>query len=328
MTPTREPAPAPENEAKGDVLVNANRSVVLPKSFLTDEELGAVQRLAELCNAFEGLDLKLALNPAPDAAANEPAAFLCYAEDGDLAGFCSLDGVGEIEVCGMVHPEHRRQGIGAKLLVAARVACMQRGATQVLLICEDASRSGRAFVAARGASRRFGEHRMVLTDPSILSGIARLDDSLALLRVTAEDKQAVETLIDVRAAVFDEDYADAIRRITQDLHSATERYYLAYLDDEPVGCLKLVYEGHAAGIYAFGVPPKQRKQGIGKRILARAAATAHADGYQRIWLEVEQENVPALALYRSSGFRETTVYGYYELPLHQEQHQAVSADEM
>lgn len=50
-------------------------------------------------------------------------------------------------------------------------------------------------------------------------------------------------------------------------------------------------------------------------MLARAAATAEDQSRQRIWLEVEEENVPALALYHSCGFQETTTYGYSDLPL-------------
>lgn len=296
-------------------MTHENRPAPLSRTFLTDEERGAIQRLAGLCNAYEGLDLKLALEPPPDASLENPGAFLYYANDGELVGFCSLDGSHEVEVCGMVHPHHRRHGIGTDLLIVAQSACMARGAMRILLICEDASQSGRAFVAARRGQRRFGEYRMVLADPALLRDVALRDDSLVLRQVTANDQAAVDTFVWVRAAVFGEELDDVRQRVSEGLPSANERYYIAHLDDKAVGCLKLVYEGAAVGIYAFGVLSERRRQGVGKRVLARALAIAEDQSRQRIWLEVEEENVPALALYHSCGFQETTIYGYFELPL-------------
>ena len=296
-------------------MAHENRPAPLPRTFLTGEERSAIQRLAGVCNAYEGLDLKLALEPPPDASLEKPGAFLYYANDGDLVGFCSLDGSNEVEVCGMVHPHHRRHSIGADLLIAAQNACMARSAARILLICEDASQSGRAFVAAHRGQRRFGEHRMVLADPAMLRDIALRDDELVLRQVTAHDQAAVETFVWVSAAVFGEELDDARQRVSEGLPSTNERYYIALLDDKPVGCLKLAYEGEAVGIYAFGVLPERRRQGVGNRVLARAVATAEDQSRQRIWLEVEEENVPALALYHSCGFQETTIYGYFDLPL-------------
>jgi ribosomal protein S18 acetylase RimI-like enzyme len=292
-----------------------NRPAPLPRTFLTSEERGAIQRLAGLCSAYEGLDLKLALEPPPDASLEKPGAFLYYADDGDLVGFCSLDGSHEVEVCGMVHPHHRRHGIGTELLIAAQRACKARGAGRILLICEDASQSGRAFAAAHRGQRCFGEYRMVLVNPTILHDIALHDDRLALRQVAANDQAAVGTFVWVRASVFGEELDDARQRVSEGLPSTNEHYYNAFLDGEPVGCLKLAYEGAAVGIYAFGVLPERRRQGVGKRVLACAVAIAEDQSRQRIWLEVEEENVPALALYHSCGFQETTIYGYFELPL-------------
>ncbi len=292
---------------------HAKRPAPLPRTFFTDGERGEIQRLAGLCNTLEGLDLKLALDPPPDASLEQPGAFLSYADDGELAGFCSLDGSRTVEICGMVHPHHRRHGIGTDLLNAARQACMARGATRMLLICEDASQSGRAFAAAHHGHRRFGEHRMVLVDADILRNVAQHDDGLTLRPIAISDQVAIHTFVQVRAAVFDVEVDGEQYAVSQGLLSANERYYIAFLNGEAVGCLKLVYEGAAAGIYAFGVLAERRRQGIGRRVLARAVAIAAEQRCQRVWLEVEEENAPALALYRSCGFRETTVYGYFDL---------------
>lgn len=296
-------------------MVYEKRPAPLPRTFFTSEERGEIQRLAGLCNTYEGLDLKLALEPPPDASLERPGAFLSYTDAGELVGFCSLDGSDEVEVCGMVHPHHRRHGIGTDLLIAAQQACTARGAARILLICEDASQSGRAFAAARHAQRRYGEYRMVLLDSDILLALARHDDALALHPVAISDQAAIDTFVRVRAAVFGKEQDGVHQAVSHSLLSVNERYYNASLNGEPVGCLKLVYEGDAAGIYAFGVLPECRRQGVGRRVLAHAVAIAEERRCQRVWLEVEQENTPALALYRSCGFRETTIYGYFDLAL-------------
>src|SRR5438445_795115 len=82
---------------------------------LDEEEIREARRLADVCNAYEGLDLKLALGEPPADSGQAMNRFLYY-DDGRLVGFCSLD---YEELCGMVHPEHRRRGIGRALLGAA-----------------------------------------------------------------------------------------------------------------------------------------------------------------------------------------------------------------
>ena len=78
-------------------------------------------------------------------------------------GYCSLDGELEVELCGMVHPDHRRRGIGRALLAKARSECVRRGARRPLLICEEQSpRAGQAFVATVGGLHQFDEHEMDL----------------------------------------------------------------------------------------------------------------------------------------------------------------------
>src|SRR5439155_3973776 len=126
---------------------------------LADVDRAAVAHLAALCNQREGLDLPFNLEgagPGHGQAVNQ----VLYYRDGELIGFVSLEGGPPIEVCGMVHPEHRRKGIGRALLAVAKVACRRRGLPSLLLVCDEAARSGRAFVAAVGAQYRFSEYRM------------------------------------------------------------------------------------------------------------------------------------------------------------------------
>jgi ribosomal-protein-alanine N-acetyltransferase len=51
------------------------------------------------------------------------------------------------------------------------------------------------------------------------------------------------------------------------------------------------------------VDPARRAQGIGRRLVQRVSEGARAVGARRLFLEVRDSNLPALALYRSCGFQ-------------------------
>jgi ribosomal-protein-alanine N-acetyltransferase len=64
----------------------------------------------------------------------------------------------------------------------------------------------------------------------------------------------------------------------------------------------------------FAVDPKYRRNGLGKKLLARFAASARARGAGRLLLEMRQDN-PAEHLYRQFGFAPVGRRpGYYRTP--------------
>jgi ribosomal protein S18 acetylase RimI-like enzyme len=84
---------------------------------------------------------------------------------------------------------------------------------------------------------------------------------------------------------------------------------------EPVGCLKLYEMQDEVGIYGFVVRSAYRGRGYGRQILEETIRTIRAGSRKQIMLEVDSENTNAIGLYRSSGFKETTTYGYYNLDI-------------
>ena len=293
--------------------MTVNGGELAQKRGLSDRERFDVLELAAICNTDEGLELKLNVGAAPGDANAGGNDFLYYAdgEGGALAGYCALDAGGGVELCGMVHPEHRRRGIGRRLLTAATDECRRRGVARLLLICERASRSGQAFVRTTAAQYRSAELRMRL-DLAAFRAQPPAGARLVLRRAGRED---VEPLVRILSASFD-DPEDTVRaRVARDLPDQGGSFVLARLAGEPVGVLRVVDAGRAANIYAFGVLPAYRGRGLGRQILGATLDALRADGYASAGLEVETENANAAALYRSCGFVETTTYEYYALDL-------------
>jgi ribosomal protein S18 acetylase RimI-like enzyme len=281
------------------------------RATLTAEQQAQARVLAATCNQLEGLELKLSTDFPATEQSTERNAFLCYV-DGALAGYCALDrnSATEAELCGMVAPAHRRRGIGAALLAAARAESRRTGLRRLLVICEEASQSGRAFVAATGAHLSFSEYRMVLG--TLVKRVPGFPD----LKLTLAGPSDADAIAHITAVAFGDPEELMQPRIRLDIHDPSQRFYVARRGGEAVATLKVYpFDSHTAGIYAFGVLPSHRGQGLGRQALTEICERLQAEGRTRILLEVETTNASAHALYRSCGFEERTTYGYYALDL-------------
>ena len=76
-----------------------------------------------------------------------------------------------------------------------------------------------------------------------------------------------------------------------------------------VGVGFAVLERGWVGVFGMATEASQRRTGVGGSLLGALAAAAHARGARHLYLQVEVENAPAQALYRSLGF--TRSHGYH-----------------
>lgn len=68
-----------------------------------------------------------------------------------------------------------------------------------------------------------------------------------------------------------------------------------------------------AELLTLATAPEARRQGLGRATLAAFETQAMARGATSIFLEVAEDNAPALALYRGAGFAEDSRRtGYYD----------------
>lgn len=279
---------------------------------LKQQQLDSIAHLADICNEHDGLDLKLNwdnLRSRPPDATND---FLYYNEQGALVGYLAIFSFNprEAEISGMVHPAYRRRGIFRRLLDAARAECKRRGIPALLLIAEQASTAGLAFVRSLPVSYDHAEYKMVLDELKIPE---RYSTEVQFRPATLVDIPAMKH---ITASAFDQSEDDVnwyTERIMKD--SPTRHFFVGVVGETVVGKIDIVFDEQEAFIYGFAVAAEYQGRGYGRTILAHTVQEILAQGQRHIALEVETQNERALGLYQSCGFRVTGCYQYYRLVL-------------
>jgi ribosomal protein S18 acetylase RimI-like enzyme len=290
--------------------VTNQKQGLVKRQGLTRAELAEIKLLAERCNTYEGLDLKLIWSVLEKREPDQTNDFLYY-ENGTLVGFLPVYSFNstEAEISGMVHPDYRRRGIFTTLYQEARAECQSRGLTEILLIVEQASSSGQAFARALGADYDHSEYKMVLGEPRLL---ARVDESLRFRSATPAD---IPLFVHITAVAFDFLEDDVNWYVAEKFGQAEEGFYVAELDGVVIGKIDVSFSAHGGHIYGFAVLPEYQGRGYGRQILWHTIQEILARGYQHITLEVSVENKHALSLYHSCGFKETGSYDYYRIAI-------------
>lgn len=275
---------------------------------MTGAEVAEIERLIAVCDAYEGLHMRLGLDELRKRSGDE-ARDLLYYEDGALVGYLGVDGWGkEREMTGMVHPGYRRRGIFSQLFAAAKAAYQRLGVHKLILVCEQSSVSGQAFVKTTGAQRAYAEHEMVL---GTFKERRVFHEGLQMRQANSSDLDAIASIL-----AADSGNVEAEKQwIGKLLEDPNRRFYLATLHGKPVGCLRLDDMGDQVGIYAFEIRVGYRGLGYGRQMLEEAIRSTRAETQKRIMLDVETNNTNAIGLYRSCGFEVKTTYDYYALDI-------------
>ena len=284
-------------------MTNRPRQGLMGIQRLTAGVRSEIEALVAVCKRHEpGLDLPLYFQPARPAPGETP--LLCTYHDDVLVGLANVPPGGDVEVVGAVHPAHRRQGIGRALLHAVVRECRRRGASSLLLVCEEAAPSGKAFAHAVGGAYRFAEHRMAL-DRAAFAQRPPPRRTLVIEQAGLED-------IDALAATgpASGEYREAILRRLQ---QANQRFYIGRTQGEPVVMLRLHQDEPSVFIQSFRVRPAHRGRGYGRQMLMAVIDRLIAEDWDQILIEVATDNQIALSLYTSCGFRQVATYLYYWL---------------
>jgi GNAT superfamily N-acetyltransferase len=82
---------------------------------------------------------------------------------------------------------------------------------------------------------------------------------------------------------------------------------------ETVACGAASYSHGWLGVHGMRTAAAQRGQGLAAGVLRAMAQEARQRGIERVFLQVDQHNAPALALYRRAGLEAAWGYAYWRL---------------
>lgn len=287
----------------------SSRQGILAIPDLTEAHRRAVEELARVCRHHDELALPLYLAEVGNT--TDTNQFFYYL-DNHLAGFVSLaPGEDDVELLGMVHPDHRRRGIGCALLDAARNECRRRGAKGLLLVCEEPAVAGHAFVRAVGGTYRFSEHRMQLDCEYFGRAEKPRPPRLRISSAAIED---IERLIAIRIDSFGGSEEKARAELERWLHNPRFELLLANRDQQAIGMMRVTHFESEIFLNSFAVVSEHRGRGVGRELLVAVLDRLATERGKPIALEVETDNHSALSLYRGVGFREVTTFHYFQLP--------------
>lgn len=183
---------------------------------------------------------------------------------------------------------------------------------QIGAVCEP--RDLEARLARRGYATEARTLVQVATVEDVLAATAR-DAAAAAAPVQVETRDAPDAAFVADAAPGHGDepavrrrvgvYADLLARV-----GPRSAAVLARGDGgAPVGLGFVVAERGWAGVFGMGTRPEARRHKVATAVLRALVERARGLGARRVYLQVEAENLPALALYARAGF--DAAYGYH-----------------
>lgn len=89
---------------------------------------------------------------------------------------------------------------------------------------------------------------------------------------------------------------------------------LIHVDGEPAAVGACAVEGDWAGIMGMRTAPAFRRRGLARRIFRTLSGFAATAGARQGYLQVEQVNAAAIALYAAEGFATAYLYRYWARP--------------
>jgi putative acetyltransferase len=97
----------------------------------------------------------------------------------------------------------------------------------------------------------------------------------------------------------------------EQLFQPSIRFFIAYLDQVPIGCGGIALFDDYAEVKRMYVRPTARGRGVAKAILTRLADEAASAGRPVLRLETGVHQTEAIGLYQRSGFSQCAAFGPY-----------------
>jgi mycothiol synthase len=269
---------------------------------LESSQIAAVLQLAEAATATDGT---APLNEAALLHLRHVRAGIVHLlaeRAGLLVGYAQLHGeppnrTGEL----VVHPAHRGQRVGGKLL-AAMIA---RGPLRVWAMGDTAAARALARSSQLAPVRQLLIMKRSLADP-IPAIPAPNGVTIRTFAVGIDEREWL--VVNARAfaghpeqgRISPEDLADRMAEPWFDPHG----FFVAVRDSAMIGFhWTKQHPGRLGEVYVLGVDPEAGGEGLGGSLLSAGVDYLRQRGNTEVELYVEADNEPAVALYGGSGFR-------------------------
>ncbi len=267
---------------------------------LNKTKLDAIQELQAICEETDKIQLKLNWHSLRNR--EEKLDFFHY-EDNVLVGFLGLyPFVSTVEVCGMVHPSHRRKQIFTRLFEEAKKIFQKEKYERILLNSPAGSKPGKDFLEKLGATYAFSESQMTWKPEELT-----VDNDIKLRPTTNEDFE-IRVRLFVEGFGLPEEDARSLEKEVAYIENVDQ--LMIVTEDGPIGYIQVKRENQEAWISGFSILPEHQGKGIGRRVLQRVVKENAENGYS-VHLEVETKNDHALKLYESTGFYVVHAQDYY-----------------
>ncbi|MNO88385.1 ribosomal-protein-alanine N-acetyltransferase [compost metagenome] len=214
---------------------------------------------------------------------------------------------GKLEVCGMVHPDYRRQGIFTKLLSKGLDETPLAETSEILLNAPANSKSAKLFLDTISCKYEMSEYQMKYHSETDQLTAVKWD--VTLRQATEQD---TELLIRLDSDGFGMTYEES-KEFYDDM-SLTQlcENEVILLDGEPAGKIRVTRIHGESWIYGFVVSGSYRGQRIGSSVLRKVIDRELAAGFEHIGLEVALTNPDAMKLYTTAGFQVVSSQDYYK----------------
>lgn len=277
-----------------------------------------ILHLQHIVEQHDNLSLKLNWDMLEARDDNENSFY--HLHEGELVGFLALYPFGDkVEVCGMVHPDYRRQGIFTSLIKESITITLEQQYKEILLNTPAKSSSGVAFLQQVPCKLGFTEYQMKYVPLQKTAGEAQnadhLHQSIQLELIKLEPyqpelHQQFFTQLDVEG--FGESHETASKYYEELSLIDKSQYFVIKKDHQSVGKIRISPDSeNEIWLYGFVIASAMRGQGIGRAVLQHIVDREAKLGID-VWLEVALTNAHARYLYESVGFQVQHEQSYYK----------------